>query len=479
MTATLAFDPPNPSGVQDAVGGLKKALDGHETSGAVPCVNEILAAEGARRVGVVAQALAGAAAPPGALENARRAARERHELNAFIRLISQEEARSMTGRKPEDGGALANFPFAFKDVFFARGHLPGDGTPYRFPPQGVGQAPLLERLFAAGAIPIGATNLDPFSYSTTGENPFHGAPVNPRDSELLVGGSSSGSSVAVGAGIVPFAIGTDTGGSIRIPAAFCGVWGWKPTNGLLDVSGLVPLSPSHDCPAVVAGSVRMLRLVAETLIEQSSPAWREAGDSARVGVAQELFATGDADTRKALTQFLAASHSVPARNITVPDLALCNSIATVITGYEAARFLHPAFAEMPDAFTGNVRQRLAIGASIDHQEYDAAQRIRSRLTTDFLADTLSQCDLIVSPITPRACYRRDELNGPAESVRALTLELLDFNRWVNSLGLPAVAIPFRLPASGQLVAVQIIGRPYGDLDLLRYAERLGLQGTVA
>lgn len=474
MTATLAFDPPNPSGVQDAVLGLKQVLDTHETTGASPFVNEILAAEGERRDGGAAEALAGEHAPSNAFESARRRADERQALNAFIRLFSEEEAHSMTGGKAMGDGTLANLPFAFKDVFFAHGHLPGDGTPYRFPSRGVEQAPLLERLFAAGAIPVGATNLDPFSYSTTGENPFYGAPVNPLDPELLVGGSSSGSSVAVGAGIVPFAIGTDTGGSIRIPAAFCGVWGWKPTNGLLDASGLVPLSPSHDCPAVVASDARMLRRVAETLIGKSSPAWRKAESGMRIGIAQELFAASDADTAKALNRFLAAARSGSGQDVAVPDLALCNGIATVITGYEAARFLHPAFEEMPDAFTGNVRQRLAIGASIARRDYDVAQRIRSRLTADFLAGTLSKCDLIVSPITPRACYRRKELNGPAESVRALTLELLDFNRWVNSLGLPAVAIPFRLSESGQMVAVQIIGRPYGDLDLLRFAGGLAL-----
>lgn len=474
MTATLAFDPPNPSGVLDAVHGLKTTLDAHETTDVLPFVNEILAAEGERRNGETAEALAGEAAPSSAPEGARRKAGERQTLNAFIRCFSEEEARSMTGGRPTAGGALANLPFAFKDVFFARGHRPGDGTPYRFPTQGLEQAPLLDRLFAAGAIPVGATNLDPFSYSTTGENPFYGPPVNPLDPELLVGGSSSGSSVAVGAGIVPFAIGTDTGGSIRIPAAFCGVWGWKPTNGLLDASGLVPLSPSHDCPAVVAGNARMLRRVAETLIGKSSPAWRKAADGMRVGIARAQFAASDQNTRQALARFLAAARSGPGPDVTVPDLALCNSIATIITGYEAARFLHPAFKEMPDAFTGNVRQRLAIGASIDRRDYDAAQCIRSRLIVNFLAGPLSGCDLIVSPITPRACYRRQELNGPAESVRALTLELLDFNRWVNSLGLPAVAIPFRLPESGQMVAVQIIGRPYGDLDLLRFAEGLAL-----
>ncbi|MAM84689.1 MAG: hypothetical protein CL472_08510 [Acidobacteria bacterium] len=474
MTASLAFDPPNPSGVEDAVHGLKTVLEPHETAEPSPSVNDILAAEGARRAGESAEAIRAEPAPWDAFKSARRRADERLALNAFIRLFSEDEARSMSGVKATGDGTLANLPFAFKDVFFAHGHLPGDGTPYRFRPREGEQAPLLERLFVAGAIPVGATNLDPFSYSTTGENPFYGAPVNPRDPELLVGGSSSGSSVAVGAGIVPFAIGTDTGGSIRIPAAFCGVWGWKPTNGLLDASGLVPLSPSHDCPAVVANDARMLRRVAETLIEKSSPTWRAAENSMRIGIARELFAASDADTAKALNRFLAAAGARPGLDITVPDLGLCNGIATVVTGYEAARFLHPAFEEMPDAFTANVRQRLAIGASIERRVYDVAQRIRSRLTLEFLAGALSKCDLIVSPITPRACYRREELNGPAGSVRALTLELLQFNRWVNSLGLPAVAIPFRLCESGQMVAVQIIGRPYGDLDLLRFAEGLAL-----
>lgn len=475
MAVDFGFDPPDPAGAREAARLLKEALGQEDDRSSLPRVEELLTREAGRRTGVAAEAAPmEAAASTDWPEHARKAAHERRDLNAFVRIFSPEQAASMMGDGRDVAAMLRNIPFAFKDVFFAHGHRPCDGTPHRFSPRGAVQAPLLSRLFAAGAVPIGATNLDPFSYSTTGENPFHGSPVNPRDPELLVGGSSSGSSVAVGAGIVPFAIGTDTGGSIRIPAAFCRVWGWKPTNGLLDASGLVPLSPSHDCPAVVAGNGALLRRVAETLIDRTSPARRGAADRLRIGVAERLFAASDADTGKALARFLAVSSSDKARSVATPDLALCNGIATVVTGYEAAHLLKPVFDEMPGAFTGNVRQRLAIGASIDRQDYDAAQRIRSRLTADFLAGALSECDLIVSPVTPRASYRRDELNGPAEAVRRLTLELLEFNRWVNSLGLPAIAIPLQVSDAGPMAAVQIIGRPYSDLDLLRFAEQLPL-----
>lgn len=474
MAAKIAFDPPSPTGAGEAASLLKEAIRREDEWPGLARVEQLLAGEAASRTGIVADI-----APmevgvsidwPG---RARLAANLGRELNAFVRIFSPDEAFSMMGGRKFGAGLLENVPFAFKDVFFADGHRPSNGTRHRFPPREATQSTLLSRLFAAGAVPIGATNLDPFSYSPTGENPFYGAPVNPRDPELLVGGSSSGSSVAVAAGIVPFAIGTDTGGSIRIPAAFCGVWGWKPTNGLLSSSGVVPLSPSHDCPAVVAVSGTLLYRVAEVLIDDTSPARRSAGNKVRIGVAEGLFAASDPDTRRALEEFLGVCNPDQVQAVAVPDLMLCNNIATVVTGYEAARFLESFFNEVPETFTENVRQRLAIGAAIERQDYDAAQRIRSRLTVDFLSSTLCECDVVVSPITPSAFYRREELNGSAEAVQKLTLELLKFNRWVNSLGLPAVAIPLQL-SGGQRVAVQIIGRPYADLDLLRLAARLPL-----
>lgn len=468
----FAFDPPNPAAIQETVHRLEDTLVRQDGHAGLPHVEELLAAEAARRTGSVAQTDVSETHSEGWPDHARKAAYVRQDLNAFVRIFSPDEANSMADGDHKSVGSLRGLPFAFKDVFFAHGHQPGAGTPYRFRPRDTVQAPLLSRLLEAGAVPVGATNLDPFSYSTTGENPFHGAPVNPRDAALLVGGSSSGSSVAVGAGIVPFAVGTDTGGSIRIPAAFCGVWGWKPTNGMLDVSGIVPLSPSHDCPAVVAVNATLLRRVAEALIEPGSPARRGAAEPLRIGVLEGLFAASDSDVSKALVRFLAVSHSDRPVAISTPDLALCNSIATVITGYEAAHLLKPIFHEMPEAFTPNVRQRLAIGASIDRNGYDAAQRIRSRLLAEHLAGPLSDCDIIVSPITPRASYQRDGLSGSPVGARKLTLELLEFNRWVNSLGLPAVAIPLQLSGSGPIAAIQIIGRPYGDLDLLRFVQTL-------
>lgn len=470
----FAFDPPDPAGVRDTVDLLKTALDRAGDHAGLPLVDEILAREAAARSGPLLQKNTPEEQTGSQVARAREAAHERRDLNAFARLFSPAEASRMAGGASGDAGPLAGLPFAFKDVFFAHGHRPHAGTPYRFHARETAQAGLVSRLLAAGGVPVGATNLDPLSYSTTGENPFHGAPVNPRDAALLAGGSSSGSSVAVAAGIVPFAIGTDTGGSIRIPAALCGVWGWKPTNGLLDISGIVPLSPSHDCPAVAAAGAAMLHRVADAVIDRESPARRGDAGPLRIGVLESLFAASDADTGEALARFLAVARADRPVAISAPDLALCNSIATIITGYEAARLLKPVFDEMPAAFTANVRQRLATGASIDRRDYDAARRLRSRLLLDHLAGPLSKCDVIVSPVTPRAAYRREELNGPAAGVRKLTLELLEFNRWVNSLGLPAVAIPVKVGDSGKMAAIQIIGRPCGDLDLLRFVRTLPL-----
>ena len=474
MTSEPAFDAPDPGAARDAARAQREQV---LQAGAQHCdasVQDILRAEGKARSGT-RRPLPGEWSGPrsGAAAATDAAQRLNGSLNAFVRIFSGEEAACIADslRNGDRGeGALEGVPFAFKDVFHLPGHRPGAGTRLRLPNVTGEASPVLLRLCEAGAIPIGATVPDPWCYSTTGENADLGAPVHPADASLLVGGSSSGSAVAVAAGIVPFALGTDTGGSIRIPAAFCGQWGWKPTNGLLEAAGMVPLSVSHDCPAVVAQSAAVLEAVMQVLIPSDAPAWADGRPLARVGVARALYATCDAPTKAMLTGIegrIAASARL--RDVAAPDLTVCNSIASVVTGYEAAASLAPVFARHPEAFSVNTRQRLAIGSLIDEDTYRLAQAARAQLLRRLLDEVFADVDVMVLPVTPRAYYRRSELGGNPRDIQQLTLQLLAFNRWVNTLGLPAITVPLKAGDDDGSAAVQLVARPFADLDLVRFA----------
>lgn len=479
MTSEPAFDAPDPGAARDAARAQREQV---LQAGAQHCdasVQDILRAEGEARTGA-RRPLPGEWSGPrsGAAAATDAAQRLNASLNAFVRIFSGEEAAGIAESLREGyrgDGVLEGVPFAFKDVFHMPGHRPGAGTRLRLSNAAGEVSPMLRRLCEAGAIPIGATVPDPWCYSTTGENAYLGAPVHPADATLLVGGSSSGSAVAVAAGIVPFALGTDTGGSIRIPAAFCGQWGWKPTNGLLEAAGMLPLSVSHDCPAVVAQGAAVLEAVMRVLIPSDAPAWAEGRPLARVGVARALFAPCDEPTKAMLARIEGRiAMSMEVRDIAAPDLTVCNSIASVVTGYEAAACLGPVFARHPEVFSANTRQRLAIGSLVDEDTYGLAQATRAQVLRRLLDEVFADVDVIVLPVTPRASYRRSELAGSPRDVRQLTLELLAFNRWVNTLGLPAITVPLKDGDDGGSAAVQLIARPFTDLDLVGFAPDLML-----
>lgn len=471
MTGGLAFDPPDPRAALDAAQAQREQVLKAGLSGCEATISDILRSEGEARTGARRDL-------PGQWTGARSdlaltietARRLNQRLNAFVRIFTVEEAANIAGNlrgRDRGEGSLEGVPFAFKDVFHLPKHRPGAGTRLRLANAAGGVSPVLRRLCEAGAIPIGATVPDPWCYSTTGENADLGAPVHPNDSSLLVGGSSSGSAVAVAAGIVPFALGTDTGGSIRIPASFCGQWSWKPTNGLLETAGIVPLSVSHDCPAVAARNAHVLEAVMQVLVPADAPARVAGSPLTRVGVARDLFSTCDASILTRLED--RADAPVRILDVAAPDLKVCNSIASVVTGYEAAASLAPVFREHPEAFGANIRQRLATGSVMDESTYRLAQAKRAHLLQLLLSDVFADVDVIVLPVTPRASYRRSELAGSPGDVQRLTLDLLAFNRWVNTLGLPAITVPLMAGDDGASAAVQLVARPFADLDLLRFA----------
>ena len=185
--------------------------------------------------------------------------RRAREIDAELGCFARLDEGAADGTAPL--GPLHGVPYAYKDVFAHKGRRPTVGAPALDLPVRARSAEVLDRLDAAGAVAIGTLNLDPIAYAATGLNPDLGDARNPWDPERITGGSSGGAAAAVAAGAVPFAVGSDAGGSIRIPAAFCGVTGLKPTHGAVPTRGAVPLTYSQDTVGILARSARDVALV--------------------------------------------------------------------------------------------------------------------------------------------------------------------------------------------------------------------------
>lgn len=393
-------------------------------------------------------------------------------LRAFAEIF--DVGLSDASAENRDGEALAGVAFAYKDVFSTPRRVPEAGTGRPWPDLAERGRSVIAKLEANGALAIGATNLDSWCYATLGLSSLAESPLHPADPDLLVGGSSSGSAVAVAAGIVPFALGTDTGGSTRIPAALCGVFGFKPTNGLLPTAGAIPLSRSHDCIGILARDARTISGILHVLAAPDSPIRHLSKRAPLLGIARGAFAECDDLVQSAL-QVLERRSALAgsAIDVELPDLTLCNDAATVITAVEAYSVLARPLAEHPDAFPETIKMRLAVGRLTTADTYERAQRLRAMALPAVMASLFDGADFVVAPVTRRARVRISEIDsGGNDAYMRANLDLLRFNRWVNLFGFPSLAMPVRDGEGGLLAGVQIIGRPYSDLDLLDCVSRL-------
>src|SRR5688572_2340056 len=212
------------------------------------------------------------------------------EGNAFVESVDVD---------PRGSGSLDGLSFAVKDLIDLGGHKTGCGNPTwrETHPTASVNAVCVEQLLAAGARCVGKTVTDELAFSLLGENHFYGTPLNPRAPDRVPGGSSSGSASAVACGLADFALGTDTGGSVRVPAGNCGIWGFRPSHGALSLAGVNPFAPTYDTVGVLACSVDVLARAAAVLLASEIP---EAVTPVRIHVLKEAFALADPEVRAAL-----------------------------------------------------------------------------------------------------------------------------------------------------------------------------------
>lgn len=426
-----------------------------------------------------------------------RIARHDGTVNAFVhqdaqRALREAELIDAARARGEGLPALAGVPFAVKDNFDLEGKVTTAGTRVngaRAP--AAADALVVRRLRAAGAIPVGATNMDAYAYGFTTENSDFGATFNPRDLARTAGGSSGGSAAAVAAGMVPFSLGTDTNGSVRVPAALCGVFGLKPTYGRLPRTGTFPFVSSLDHVGAFARSTADLAACYDAMQgpdagdpacapRAAEPAGGEVARGvqgirlARLGGYFEQWA--DEGGLRGVRLSEQSLGVLPVAEL--PRAELARAAAFVITASEGgALHRHTVHAHYP-RFEPHSRDRFLAGALTPAAWYLRAQRFRSwfRLQLDAL---FSRHDVLLAPATPVTAtflgQERVDLNGVALPLRP-SMGL--FTQPISFAGLPVVALPV-VAAGGMSCGVQLIAPPWREDLCLRVAAHLEAAGVAA
>jgi len=392
-------------------------------------------------------------------------------LNAFISVDRDgalAAARAADARLASGAviGPLHGVPLAHKDMFHRAGRATTRGAKIGRDEIQTATAEVLSRLDGAGAVELGRLNLSEFALGPTGQNAHYGRARNPWDPEVITGGSSSGSAAAVAAGMAFGALGSDTGGSIRLPAALCGVVGLKPSQGRVSVRNIMPLAPSMDCVGPLARSVADAALIFRVLADADAgaPGWaadaladRPSLQGVRIGIpAGRDHERLDAEVAASLDESRADLEALGARFVTIdmPGFdALCD-LANAVSMFEAAKTHAADFAVRSEDYGPQVRSRLAKAHEITPEAYARALKARPEML-EVMAKAFDVCDLIHMPVvgvTPPRAETVDVDGGP--ELVAMIASLTRFTRPISYLGLPALAQPTGFTRSGLPLAMQ-------------------------
>jgi aspartyl-tRNA(Asn)/glutamyl-tRNA(Gln) amidotransferase subunit A len=418
-------------------------------------------------------------------------------LNAFTDVTAdraRESARRIDAAiaRGEDPGPLAGVPYAAKNLFDIAGLPTRAGSKIgRDNPPATRDATAITRLDAAGAVLVGGLNMGEYAYDFTGENAHDGPSRNPHDPSRMAGGSSGGSGAAVGGRMVPFALGTDTNGSIRVPASFCGIFGLKPTYGRLSRSGAMLFAGSFDHIGPLARSVRDLALAYDAMlgadaddpVQAPAPAVAVTGrlpeaSSLRIAVAGGHFRENAAPDIVAAVDAAAASLGAVGE-VTIPEAARARAAAFVITTVEGGNLHLARLRERPMDYDPATRDRFLAGALLPSGWYLAAQRFRAWYRRQVLS-LFEGVDVILAPATPLPAPLIGEqtmtLGGATVPLRP---NIGLYTQPLSFIGLPVVCAPCGRTAEGLPIGVQIIAAPWREEAALAVAAALERSGIAS
>ena len=408
------------------------------------------------------------------------------DLNAFVSLDLEgafAEARQITTAyaRGEETRPLAGIPLAVKDIIDTSGLPTTRGSSIFRDLRPTADATVVARARQNGAIVVGKTNTHEFAWGITTDNPHFGASRNPWDRDRSPGGSSGGSAVAVATGTVPIAIGTDTGGSVRIPAAFCGVFGLKPSFGLISTSGVFRLARTLDHVGILSRTPRDSKLFLSVVADRGTVDGTTALVAGQPAAARELrigrcfdAAKMSEDLAAASTRALAVLDGWGATLVDVAPLPAPEPTFAAIQGAEAYHFHHTLglFPTRAADYGTDVRERLERAADITISDYLIACEQRDEVRGAW-ADSLQEVDVIASPVSPGpppAHGTSDVLHqGVVHDFRDL---VMPFTIAQNLTGMPACSIPVGLDCNGLPMALQLTGRHGDEKTITELADAL-------
>ncbi|RYX96738.1 MAG: AtzE family amidohydrolase [Bradyrhizobiaceae bacterium] len=423
---------------------------------------------------------------------------ERHNpiLNTFTDVTADRAratARALDAAiaKGDSFGPLAGVPFAVKNLFDIEGLPTRAGSKInRSRPPASRDATLVERMEAAGAILVGALNMGEYAYDFTGENVHDGASRNPHDITRMTGGSSGGSGGAVGGGLVPLALGSDTNGSIRVPSSFCGIFGLKPTYGRLSRARSFPFVASFDHLGPFARNVEDLALSYDAMqgadaddaactarpVETVSPLIGQHIGDLRIAAAGGYFQNNLMSEAKEAVASVIKALGVT-NTVELPEVARARAAAYLISTTEGASLHLDRLRKRAADFDPAVRDRLLAGAMVPAPLVDRAQKFRRWYRARVL-EIFQMVDVIIAPATPcvapkigQATFELDGVELPVRANIGIHTQPISF------IGLPVVAVP--VPLDPMPIGVQIIAAPWREDIALRVAYHLQQAGIVA
>ncbi|EAW34652.1 Asp-tRNA(Asn)/Glu-tRNA(Gln) amidotransferase GatCAB subunit A [Lyngbya sp. PCC 8106] len=417
-------------------------------------------------------------------------------LNCFTTILSEQaiaQAKTLDQAiaKGQDPGPLTGVPFAVKNLFDIAGITTLAGSKInRENPPATQDATAIQRLKQAGAILVGALNMDEYAYGFVTENHHYGATPNPHDLSLISGGSSGGSAAAVAANLVPFTLGTDTNGSIRVPASLCGVFGFKPTYGRLSRGGVILFSSSLDHIGPLARSLRDIATVYDILQGEdkhdpvctkrspqlSLPELETGIKNVKIAVLGGYFSEAwEPEVLEVVSQVAKALNVT--QQMIIPEAHRAKAAAYLITACEGSNLHLANLRSRPQDFDPATRDRFLAGALIPATWYNQAQRFR-RWYQQQVRETFRQVDILLAPTTPCVAPKIGQEKMNIDGVELLVRPNLGlYTQPLSFVGLPVLSVPVK--RSGQLpLGVQIIAAPYNEALILRIAKRLEAQGMI-
>lgn len=391
-----------------------------------------------------------------------------------------------------DPGPLAGVPFAVKNLFDIAGitTLAGSKINAQHPPA-TQDATAVAALKRAGAVLVGALNMDEYAYGFVTENTHYGPTHNPHDLSRVAGGSSGGSAAAVAGGLVPLTLGSDTNGSIRVPAALCGIFGLKPTYGRLSRAGVALFVSSFDHVGPFARSVRDIATAFDVLQgaderdpvctnrlpELCLPQLQQGVAGLRIAIADDYFAKGACIEALQAVEQVAGALGVR-EHVTLPESHRARAAAFVITACEGANLHLEDLRSRPQDFDPATRDRFLAGALVPGSWYLQAQRFR-RWYRDQVREVFKNVDVILAPTTPCSAPLIGQQTMVLEGEEILVRPHLGlFTQPLSFIGLPVLSVPIQR-SNALPLGVQLIAAPYNEALILRVAAVLEAEGVVS